>query len=84
MTVELLAVPALLMSMTEIAELAKVQRPVVTTWRRRHRDFPAPAGGDAAQPLFDPRQVADWLISSKAGLISICASPRRAPHSALL
>ena len=65
MTVELLAVPALLMSMTEIAELAKVQRPVVTTWRRRHRDFPAPAGGDEAQPLFDPRQVADWLIRSE-------------------
>ena len=64
MAVELLAVPALLMSMTEIAELAKVQRPVVTTWRRRHRDFPAPVGGDTAQPLFDPRQVADWLIST--------------------
>jgi hypothetical protein len=64
MAVELLAAPALLMSMSEIAELAKVQRPVVTTWRRRHRDFPAPAGGDAAQPLFDPRQVADWLIST--------------------
>ena len=64
MAVELLAAPALLMSMTEIAELAKVQRPVVTTWRRRHRDFPAPVGGDAAQPLFDPRQVADWLIST--------------------
>src|SRR6516225_9287004 len=62
MAVESLAVPALLMSMTEIAELAKVQRPVVTTWRRRHRDFPAQAGGDAAQPLFDPRQVADWLV----------------------
>ena len=52
------------MSMTEIAELARVQRPVVTMWRRRHRDFPAPGGGDAAQPLFDPRQVADWLIST--------------------
>ena len=64
MAVELLAVPALLMSMTEIAELAKVQRPVVTMWRRRHRNFPPAAGGDAAQPLFDPRQVADWLIST--------------------
>ena len=62
MTVESLAAPALLMSMNEIAELAKVQRPVVTTWRRRHRDFPAPTGGDTAQPLFDPRQVADWLV----------------------
>jgi hypothetical protein len=64
MAVELLSAPALLMSMTEIAELARVQRPVVTTWRRRHRDFPAPTGGDAAQPLFEPRQVADWLIST--------------------
>ena len=55
MAVELLGAPVLLMSMTEIAELARVQRPVVTNWRRRHRDFPAPAGGDAAQPLFDPQ-----------------------------
>jgi hypothetical protein len=62
MSAELLAAPALLMSMAEIAELAKVQRPVVTTWRRRHRDFPPSVGGDTAQPLFDPRQVADWLI----------------------
>jgi hypothetical protein len=54
----------LLMSMTEIAELAGVQRPVVTTWRRRYRDFPAPVGGDAMGPLFDSRQVADWLIAT--------------------
>jgi hypothetical protein len=64
MEVELLSAPVLLMSMTEIAELARVRRPVVTNWRRRHRDFPASAGGDATQPLFDPRQVADWLIST--------------------
>jgi hypothetical protein len=38
-----------------------VQRPVVTTWRRRHPDFPAPAGGDAAAPLFDGHEVAGWL-----------------------
>jgi len=54
----------LLMSMTEIAELAGVQRPVVTTWRRRYRDFPAPVGGDAMGPLFDSRQVTDWLIAT--------------------
>lgn len=54
----------LLMSMTEMAELAGVQRPVVTTWRRRYRDFPAPVGGDAMGPLFDSRQVADWLIAT--------------------
>jgi hypothetical protein len=54
----------LVMSMPEIAELAGVHRPVVTTWRRRHRDFPAPVGGDTSRPLFDPRQVADWLIGT--------------------
>lgn len=54
----------LLMSMRDIAELAGVRRPVVTTWRRRHADFPGHAGGDLAQPLFDPRQVADWLVST--------------------
>lgn len=36
------------------------------------------------KPGAAPNPAADWLISSKAGLISICASPRRAPHSALL
>ena len=39
-----LTAPALLMTMTDIAELAEVQRPVVTTWRRRHRGLPC-AGG---------------------------------------
>ncbi|HUZ26910.1 MAG TPA: hypothetical protein VMV07_24430 [Streptosporangiaceae bacterium] len=54
----------LLMSMTEIAELAQVKRPVVTTWRRRYPDFPKPADGDATSPLFDSRQVAEWLIGT--------------------
>ncbi|WP_322780514.1 hypothetical protein [Frankia sp. Cas4] len=40
----------LLISMPEIAELAGVQRPVVTNWRRRHRDFPPSAGGHASAP----------------------------------
>lgn len=50
------------MSMPEIASLAKVRRPVVTTWRRRHADFPLPVDGHAALPLFDARQVAEWLL----------------------
>ena len=52
------------MSMAEIAGLAQVKRPVVTTWRRRYPEFPAPATGDALNPLFDSRQVADWLIGT--------------------
>jgi len=51
-----------LISMAEIAELASVQRPVITTWRRRHRDFPAPVSADSARPLFGAHEVADWLI----------------------
>jgi hypothetical protein len=54
----------LTMSMAEIAELAGVRRPVVTTWRRRHPDFPAPVDGDALGLLFDARDVANWLIAT--------------------
>jgi hypothetical protein len=57
--------PNLLMSLRDIAELAAVQRPVVSNWRRRHKSFPKQAGGDRSRPLFDPQQVADWLISTE-------------------
>ncbi len=54
-----------LMSMREIAELAGVQRPVVTNWRRRYDSFPHPVAGDQARPLFDGKEIAaladrDW------------------------
>jgi hypothetical protein len=52
------------MTMAEIAALARVKRPVVTTWRRRYPDFPQPAGGGAMTPLFDSGQVAEWLIGT--------------------
>lgn len=54
---------ALLASMADIAGLAGVRRPVVTTWRRRHADFPAPVGDDTP-PLFDAREVCEWLIAT--------------------
>ena len=53
-----------LISMPEIAELAGVRRPVVTTWRRRHLGFPAPVEGGIAAPLFDARAVVDWLVAT--------------------
>lgn len=52
------------MSMSDIAALAGVQRPVVTTWRRRHPDFPAPISGEGIQAMFDARAVCDWLVST--------------------
>jgi hypothetical protein len=56
-----------LISMSEIASLAKVKRPVVTTWRRRHQDFPVPAVGHEGQQLFRGSEVADWLIDKGLG-----------------
>lgn len=55
---------AQLISMGDIAALAGVRRPVVTTWRRRHPDFPAPVSASGTRPLFGPREVAEWLVAT--------------------
>lgn len=56
--------PTQLISMPEIAELAGVERPVVSTWRRRHPDFPRPADGSGSRPLFDIGRVVEWLVDT--------------------
>jgi hypothetical protein len=53
--------------MAEIAAFARVKRPVVSTWRRRHLDFPVAASENSGRPLFDGVQVAEWLIASGLG-----------------
>ncbi|MDX2591798.1 hypothetical protein PV343_05840 [Streptomyces sp. WI03-4A] len=59
--------PAWRMTYAEIAALAQVQRPVPTTWARRHPDFPAPVTQEDGRPLFDARAVVDWLASTGRG-----------------
>ncbi|KUO12474.1 hypothetical protein [Streptomyces sp. DSM 15324] len=59
--------PAWRMTYAEIAALAQVQRPVPTTWARRHPDFPAPVAHEDGRPLFDARAVVDWLASTGRG-----------------
>ncbi|MEV5347406.1 hypothetical protein [Streptomyces achromogenes] len=39
----------------------------MSTWRRRHPDFPAAVSQHSGRPLFDGAQVADWLIASGLG-----------------
>ncbi|QIS18484.1 hypothetical protein [Nocardia terpenica] len=50
-----------------MADLAGVERPVISTWARRHPDFPKPVVGDHRHPLFDAREFADWLITTGRG-----------------
>src|SRR5690242_18009518 len=57
----------LLISMSEIAVFARVKRPVVSTWRRRHPDFPSAVSESAGRPLFDGEQLVEWLITSGLG-----------------
>ncbi|MDW5330650.1 SAM-dependent DNA methyltransferase [Plantactinospora sp. KLBMP9567] len=56
-----------LMSQREIALLARVSKPAVTAWRRRHTDFPAPVSGDHGQPLFPADAVVAWLLRTGLG-----------------
>lgn len=53
--------PNALVSPSDVAELAGVNRPVVSNWRKRHADFPAAVAGTEAKPLFARDAVVAWL-----------------------
>ena len=63
--------PVLLMTMSDIAALARVQRPVVSVWRTRSAQtdtpFPAPVSRRRGQELFDALQVGQWLTDTRRG-----------------
>ncbi|WP_137723541.1 helix-turn-helix transcriptional regulator [Prescottella subtropica] len=63
--------PALLLTMRDIADLARVQRPVVTMWASRFRGgdrpFPRPVSWDGRTPRFDAEEVAEWVRSRSLG-----------------
>lgn len=48
-------------TMAEIATLARVRRPTVSNWRRRHANFPHPCREVGTQPQFNPGEIAAWL-----------------------
>ncbi|MFE0672579.1 N-6 DNA methylase [Streptomyces sp. NPDC058867] len=52
---------------SEIARLAGVTRAAVSNWRRRHDDFPAPAGGGVNSPLYALAEVQEWLDRQRKG-----------------
>ena len=55
------------MTYADVANLAEVQRPVVSNWARRHADFPAPISHKNGSPLVDGFAVAQWLIDTDHG-----------------
>jgi hypothetical protein len=48
----------------EIARVAGVARGTVSDWRRRHADFPGPAGGTGRGPVFSRAEVETWLAGA--------------------
>ncbi|WP_160669275.1 hypothetical protein [Pseudarthrobacter sp. ATCC 49987] len=62
---------ALRMTLSDVAALAQVQRPVVSMWRKRSagsvRPFPEPAALEGGRDLFDADQVAGWLAATGRG-----------------
>ncbi|MEV0644882.1 N-6 DNA methylase [Phytomonospora sp. NPDC050363] len=52
---------ATMITAADIARLANVTRATVSHWRKRHADFPEPAGGTAASPAYEREQVLSWL-----------------------
>lgn len=62
---------ALRMNLSDVAALAKVQRPVVSMWRKRSaasaHPFPEPAGLDGGRELFDADHIAAWLAATGRG-----------------
>lgn len=53
-----------LVAPSDIAELAGVTRAAVSNWRKRRADFPEPAGGTVAKPLFNRSSVENWLVAN--------------------
>lgn len=62
---------ALRITLSDVALLTKVQRPVVSMWRSRSRGtdtpFPEPVDSERGQEIFDAGQILDWLAATGRG-----------------
>jgi hypothetical protein len=53
-----------LVGLTEIAQRAGVQKNAVSSWRTRHKDFPAPVAELASGAVWLWPDVEEWLIAT--------------------
>ncbi|MCX4546404.1 hypothetical protein [Streptomyces sp. NBC_01565] len=67
------------MLLAEVGRIARVGRAAAANWRRRHDDFPTPAGGSETSPEFDRAEVGAWLLAHNK-----IAVPTQAPSAALV
>jgi hypothetical protein len=58
-----MTIPTNRMTVTDIANLAGVQRATVSNWQRRHKDFPKPLPDSPGRPQFDGTLVRNWLAN---------------------
>ena len=62
---------ALRLSLPDVAQLARVQRPVVSVWRTRSAGsgspFPAPIATELGQEWFGAAEIVDWLEATGRG-----------------
>ncbi|MDQ0261195.1 hypothetical protein [Sinomonas atrocyanea] len=60
-----------LLTLPDVARLARVKRPVVSVWRTRaagtDHPFPAARGTRANQELFDASEIGEWLEATRRG-----------------
>jgi type I restriction enzyme M protein len=54
-----------MLTLTEIARLAGVNRSAVANWRDRHADFPKPISAPASGPLYDRAEIKAWLATKR-------------------
>ncbi|BCW56986.1 hypothetical protein [Arthrobacter sp. StoSoilB20] len=64
-------IEAMRMTLTDVAALAKVQRPVVSMWRKRSagsaHPFPKPVALNGGLELFDSGHITTWLTDTGRG-----------------
>ena len=53
--------PDALVSLADVAEMARVSRPAVSNWRRRYPDFPRPVAETGATSLFRLGDLMAWM-----------------------
>lgn len=62
-----------LIGIWEIAQMAGVTSAAVANWRKRFRDFPAPASELRSGPVFRRAQVRRWLGKRRGGVARVLA-----------